>query len=146
MGTNVQPETTYYNYRESEIKHGRFAMTAFLAIFFEEADRGALLKQVGVAGASGPGRVFFAEQGNGRQLLDGGIRQGPLPRRSGFRSSRFGGRRQERVAQHRDELWPPCDDWGYEFPLQGVRGEGPLHRCQDPLRLTNLTSIQILNA
>jgi len=45
------PETTYYNYRESEVKHGRFAMIAFLAIFAESADRGALLKQLGVAGA-----------------------------------------------------------------------------------------------
>jgi len=45
------PETTYYNYRESEVKHGRFAMIAFLAIFAETADRGALLKQIGVAGA-----------------------------------------------------------------------------------------------
>jgi hypothetical protein len=45
------PETTYYNYRESEVKHGRFAMAAFLAIFFEEADREALLKQLGVSGA-----------------------------------------------------------------------------------------------
>mmetsp|Transcript_98133 Transcript_98133/g.210474 ORF Transcript_98133/g.210474 Transcript_98133/m.210474 type:complete len:289 (-) Transcript_98133:85-951(-) len=51
-GTAVVPETTYYNYRESEVKHGRFAMAAFLAIFFEEADRGALLKQLGVAGAT----------------------------------------------------------------------------------------------
>merc|ERR1719230_567210 len=50
-GENVVPETTYYNYRESEVKHGRFAMTAFLAILGEEADRGALLKQLGVAGA-----------------------------------------------------------------------------------------------
>jgi len=41
------PETTYYNYRESEVKHGRFAMTAFLAIFAETADRNALLKQLG---------------------------------------------------------------------------------------------------
>mmetsp|Transcript_90680 Transcript_90680/g.256756 ORF Transcript_90680/g.256756 Transcript_90680/m.256756 type:complete len:286 (-) Transcript_90680:238-1095(-) len=46
------PETTYYNYRESEVKHGRFAMGAFLAIFAEAADRGALLKQLGVAGAT----------------------------------------------------------------------------------------------
>lgn len=45
------PETTYYNYRESEVKHGRFAMGAFLAIFAESADRGAVLKQLGVAGA-----------------------------------------------------------------------------------------------
>jgi len=51
-GTAVVPETTYYNYRESEVKHGRFAMAAFLAIFFEEADRGALLKQLGIAGAT----------------------------------------------------------------------------------------------
>mmetsp|Transcript_103709 Transcript_103709/g.231584 ORF Transcript_103709/g.231584 Transcript_103709/m.231584 type:complete len:293 (+) Transcript_103709:63-941(+) len=52
QGTAVVPETTYYNYRESEIKHGRFAMAAFLAIFFEEADRGALLQQLGVSGAT----------------------------------------------------------------------------------------------
>jgi hypothetical protein len=45
------PETTYYNYRESEVKHGRFAMVAFLAIFFEEADRLAVLKQLGFPGA-----------------------------------------------------------------------------------------------
>jgi len=45
------PETEYYNYRESEVKHGRFAMGAFLAIFAEEADRNALLKQLGVSGA-----------------------------------------------------------------------------------------------
>jgi len=45
------PETTYYNYRESEVKHGRFAMVAFLAIFFEEADRGAVLRQIGAPGA-----------------------------------------------------------------------------------------------
>merc|ERR1719284_176626 len=51
-GSAVVPETTYYNYRESEVKHGRFAMAAFLAIFFEEADRGALLEQLGVAGAT----------------------------------------------------------------------------------------------
>merc|ERR1712216_939215 len=50
-GTAIVPETTYYNYRESEVKHGRFAMAAFLAIFFEEADRGALLQQLGVSGA-----------------------------------------------------------------------------------------------
>merc|ERR1712012_720392 len=46
------PETTYYNYRESEVKHGRFAMIAFLAIFAESADRGALLNQLGQAGAT----------------------------------------------------------------------------------------------
>jgi len=45
------PQTTYYNYRESEVKHGRFAMAAFLAIFFEEADRGAVLRQLGVPGS-----------------------------------------------------------------------------------------------
>mmetsp|Transcript_38608 Transcript_38608/g.84612 ORF Transcript_38608/g.84612 Transcript_38608/m.84612 type:complete len:292 (+) Transcript_38608:2780-3655(+) len=44
------PETTYYNYRESEVKHGRFAMGAFLAIFAESADRGALFKQLGQTG------------------------------------------------------------------------------------------------
>jgi hypothetical protein len=49
-GKTVAPETTYYNYRESEVKHGRFAMAAFLAIFFEEVDRGALLNQLGVPG------------------------------------------------------------------------------------------------
>jgi len=50
-GPEAVPETTYYNYRESEVKHGRFAMIAFLAIFFEEADRGAILRQIGVPGA-----------------------------------------------------------------------------------------------
>jgi hypothetical protein len=50
-GNKVVPETTYYNYRESEVKHGRFAMAAFLAIFGEEADRGAILRQLGVSGA-----------------------------------------------------------------------------------------------
>merc|ERR1711971_283507 len=50
-GTGVVPETTYYNYRESEVKHGRFAMAALTAIFFEEADREALLQQLGVSGA-----------------------------------------------------------------------------------------------
>merc|ERR1719414_1197043 len=49
-GTAVVPETTYYNSRESEVKHGRFAMAAFLAIFFEEVDRGALLNQLGFPG------------------------------------------------------------------------------------------------
>jgi len=51
-GNAVVPETTYYNYRESEVKHGRFAMAAFLAIFGEEADREALFAQLGVRGAS----------------------------------------------------------------------------------------------
>jgi len=41
----------FYNYRESEVKHGRFAMVAFLAIFGEEADRSAVLHQLGVVGA-----------------------------------------------------------------------------------------------
>merc|ERR1712151_1462104 len=50
-GTKSVPETTYYNYRESEVKHGRFAMGAFLAIFAESADRGALFNQLGFAGA-----------------------------------------------------------------------------------------------
>merc|ERR1712187_936635 len=44
------PETTYYNYRESEVKHGRFAMGAFLAILGESADRSALLNQLGQTG------------------------------------------------------------------------------------------------
>jgi len=51
-GDKAVPETTYYNYRESEVKHGRFAMVAFLAIFAESADRGALLSQLGQAGAT----------------------------------------------------------------------------------------------
>merc|ERR1712039_1074392 len=51
-GTAVVPETTYYNYRESEVKHGRFAMAAFLAIFFEAADREAVLQQLGVSNAA----------------------------------------------------------------------------------------------
>merc|ERR1711920_1067782 len=50
-GSAVVPETTYYNYRESEVKHGRFAMTAFLAIFFEDADRGAVARQLGLPDA-----------------------------------------------------------------------------------------------
>jgi len=50
-GAKSVKETTYYNYRESEVKHGRFAMAAFLAIFAESADRGALLHQLGQASA-----------------------------------------------------------------------------------------------
>lgn len=50
-GAAAVPETTYYNYRESEVKHGRFAMAAFVAIFAEAADRSALLHQLGVVGA-----------------------------------------------------------------------------------------------
>eukprot|EP00930_Biecheleria_cincta_P059990 TRINITY_DN456_c0_g1_i1.p1 TRINITY_DN456_c0_g1~~TRINITY_DN456_c0_g1_i1.p1 ORF type:complete len:267 (-),score=65.12 TRINITY_DN456_c0_g1_i1:84-884(-) len=46
-GKNRVPETVYYNYRESEVKHGRFAMGAFLAIFAEDNDRNALLHQLG---------------------------------------------------------------------------------------------------
>jgi len=49
-GNAVVAETTYYNYRESEVKHGRFAMAAFFTIFFEETDREALLQQLGVSG------------------------------------------------------------------------------------------------
>jgi len=45
------PETVYYNYRESEVKHGRFAMAAFIAIFAEAADRSALFNQLGFVGA-----------------------------------------------------------------------------------------------
>jgi len=50
-GNAVVAETTYYNYRESEVKHGRFAMAAFFTIFFEQNDRDALLQQLGVGGA-----------------------------------------------------------------------------------------------
>lgn len=57
LGLAVQPSinfgdarTTYFNYRESEVKHGRFAMAAFLAIFGEESDRNALFNQLGVPG------------------------------------------------------------------------------------------------
>merc|ERR1719161_3453202 len=50
-GSSVAPATTYYNYRESEVKHGRFAMAAFLAIFFEDVDREALFQQLGFSGA-----------------------------------------------------------------------------------------------
>jgi len=46
-GKNKVPETIYYNYRESEVKHGRFAMGAFFAIFAETNDRNALLHQLG---------------------------------------------------------------------------------------------------
>eukprot|EP00931_Biecheleriopsis_adriatica_P019488 TRINITY_DN13265_c0_g1_i3.p1 TRINITY_DN13265_c0_g1~~TRINITY_DN13265_c0_g1_i3.p1 ORF type:complete len:225 (-),score=57.23 TRINITY_DN13265_c0_g1_i3:276-950(-) len=46
-GKNKVPETVYYNYRESEVKHGRFAMGAFLAILAETNDRNALLHQLG---------------------------------------------------------------------------------------------------
>mmetsp|Transcript_44597 Transcript_44597/g.117845 ORF Transcript_44597/g.117845 Transcript_44597/m.117845 type:complete len:266 (+) Transcript_44597:96-893(+) len=45
--SNKSPEAIYYNYRESEVKHGRFAMGAFLAIFCESADRSAVLHQLG---------------------------------------------------------------------------------------------------
>jgi len=49
-GRSSVPETTYYNYRESEIKHGRFAMAAFGAIFAEENDKSALLNQLNFPG------------------------------------------------------------------------------------------------
>jgi len=48
---NSSQQAVYYNYRESEVKHGRFAMTGFLAIFCEGADRDAVLNQVGVLSA-----------------------------------------------------------------------------------------------
>jgi hypothetical protein len=44
-------QAVYYNYRESEVKHGRFAMVGFLAIFCEAADRDAVLNQIGVVSA-----------------------------------------------------------------------------------------------
>mmetsp|Transcript_118092 Transcript_118092/g.381144 ORF Transcript_118092/g.381144 Transcript_118092/m.381144 type:complete len:269 (+) Transcript_118092:116-922(+) len=50
-GATASPATVYYNYRESEVKHGRFAMAAFLAIFAEAADRSALFHQLGFVGA-----------------------------------------------------------------------------------------------
>jgi len=48
---NQSQQAVYYNYRESEVKHGRFAMVAFLAIFCESADRDAVLNQIGVVSA-----------------------------------------------------------------------------------------------
>jgi hypothetical protein len=48
---NSSQQAVYYNYRESEIKHGRFAMVGFLAIFCEGADRDAVLNQIGVVSA-----------------------------------------------------------------------------------------------
>jgi len=47
-GANKSPQAIYYNYRESEVKHGRFAMVGFLAIFCEAADRSAVLSQLGL--------------------------------------------------------------------------------------------------
>jgi len=48
---NACQQAVYYNYRESEVKHGRFAMVGFLAIFCEGADRDAVLNQVGFVNA-----------------------------------------------------------------------------------------------
>jgi len=48
---NSSQQAIYYNYRESEVKHGRFAMVAFLAIFCEPADRDALFNQLGAVAA-----------------------------------------------------------------------------------------------
>lgn len=48
---NKSQQAVYYNYRESEVKHGRFAMVAFLAIFCESADRDAVLNQIGAVSA-----------------------------------------------------------------------------------------------
>jgi len=48
---NASQQAVYYNYRESEVKHGRFAMVGFLAIFCESADRDAVLNQVGIVSA-----------------------------------------------------------------------------------------------
>jgi len=48
---NSSPQAIYYNYRESEVKHGRFAMVGFLAIFCESADRSAVLHQLGAVNA-----------------------------------------------------------------------------------------------
>merc|ERR1719362_567228 len=48
---NASQQAVYYNYRESEVKHGRFAMVGFLAIFCEGADRDAVLNQIGMVSA-----------------------------------------------------------------------------------------------
>jgi hypothetical protein len=48
---NKSQQAVYYNYRESEVKHGRFAMVGFLAIFCESADRDAVLNQIGAVSA-----------------------------------------------------------------------------------------------
>jgi len=48
---NSSQQAVYYNYRESEVKHGRFAMVGFLAIFCEGADRDAVLNQIGMVNA-----------------------------------------------------------------------------------------------
>jgi len=48
---NESQQAVFYNYRESEVKHGRFAMVGFLAILCESADRDALLNQLGVVSA-----------------------------------------------------------------------------------------------
>lgn len=50
-GANQSPQAIYYNYRESEVKHGRFAMIGFLAIFCEAADRSAVFHQLGAVSA-----------------------------------------------------------------------------------------------
>jgi len=71
-GTSVAPATTYYNYRESEVKHGRFAMAAFLAIFFEDVDREALFQQLGFSGAvDNLDATLGLDQGQGPVLLLG---------------------------------------------------------------------------
>jgi len=71
-GDAVVPATTYYNYRESEVKHGRFAMAAFLAIFFEDVDREALFQQLGFSGAvDNLDATLGLDQGQGPVLLLG---------------------------------------------------------------------------
>jgi len=71
-GTSVAPATTYYNYRESEVKHGRFAMAAFLSIFFEDVDREALFQQLGFSGAvDNLDATLGLDQGQGPVLLLG---------------------------------------------------------------------------
>ena len=105
--TNKSVEAVYYNYRESEVKHGRFAMTAFLA-FFEEADWSAGLHQLGrvkirdeLNGTLGLGEVqapallaglalqAFAEFNLQRVKEDGDVfcrvQERPLPRRPRLR-------------------------------------------------------------
>merc|ERR1711971_442526 len=71
-GSSVAAETTYYNYCESEVKHGRFAMAAFLAIFFEDVDREALFQQLGFSGAvDNLDATLGLDQGQGPVLLLG---------------------------------------------------------------------------
>jgi len=57
-GPKAVPGTAYYNFRESEIKHARFAMLASLGIFFERG-RYETFEQLGLA--SGPDALTTEE-------------------------------------------------------------------------------------